>query len=77
MLVSKTSMHEISLSSINRRGLYGKLFPGLNNGSDQLRILQATRLAALLHDVGHGPFSHTTENFMLALIRKDNIEYGE
>ncbi|MCL5804171.1 MAG: HD domain-containing protein [Candidatus Thermoplasmatota archaeon] len=65
------------LSSINRRGLYGKLFPGLNNGSDQLRILQATRLAALLHDVGHGPFSHTTENFMLALIRKDNIEYGE
>ena len=65
------------LSSINRRGLYSKLFPGLNNGSDQLRILQATRLAALLHDVGHGPLSHTTENFMLALIRKDSIEYSE
>src|ERR1700744_5404168 len=36
--------------------------PALRN-----RLRQTTRLAALLHDIGHVPLSHTTEDVMPAL----------
>lgn len=36
-------------------------FPDAETGR---RLRQCTRLAALLHDIGHGPLSHTTEEVM-------------
>lgn len=32
--------------------------------ADELRLLQTLRLAAMFHDLGHAPLSHTTEAFM-------------
>lgn len=40
-----------------------KVFP-FSNVSVRQRLRQAFRLAAMLHDVGHGPLSHTTEEVM-------------
>lgn len=38
-----------------------------SNRSVKSRLRQAFRLGALLHDIGHGPLSHTTEEVMPAL----------
>lgn len=51
--------------------------------SVKIRFRQVLRLAALLHDVGHGPLSHTTEQVMPHLselkiqLYKEQEQYGE
>ncbi|MDH5602454.1 MAG: HD domain-containing protein [Cyclobacteriaceae bacterium] len=36
---------------------------------------EATQLALLLHDIGHGPFSHTLENSLLQEVHHESVSY--
>lgn len=51
------------LQTMDRRTFH-TLFPGASSDASRLALVQTIRLGALLHDVGHGPFSHATEEIM-------------
>jgi len=52
--------------------LAGKLFDAMykNPTEEQIKLKQKIRLAGLLHDIGHYPFSHTTEDAIKQYINK-------
>lgn len=62
--------HNRYLHSVGVAHLAGLAFDAIfkaipfSNNAAKLRMRQAFRLGALLHDVGHGPLSHTTEQVM-------------
>ena len=62
--------HNRYLHSVGVSHLAGQAFDSIfriypfQKPSSKPRLRQAVRLAALLHDVGHGPLSHTTEQVM-------------
>jgi HD superfamily phosphohydrolase len=40
---------------------------GVGNSKERARLAILIRVAALCHDIGHGPFSHMSENILIAL----------
>jgi HD superfamily phosphohydrolase len=58
-------MHSLGVS-YNAGRIFDSIFKGYNfsKATDKWRLRETTVLAALLHDIGHGPLSHTTEEVM-------------
>lgn len=62
--------HNRYLHSIGVCHLAGQIFDSIfrvyhfTKGSHKQRLRQVVRLASLVHDIGHGPLSHTTEYVM-------------
>lgn len=71
--------HNRYLHSVGVGHLAGLAFDAIfralpfSKSSTRLRMRQAFRLATLLHDVGHGPLSHTTE-FVMPMVEALNIK---
>ncbi len=51
---------------------FDKIFAALPAGNEKIRIRQNLRMAALLHDIGHAPLSHSTESVM-PMLKKLNL----
>lgn len=64
------AVHNRYIHSLGVSHLAGEAFDrifqgyGFQKKESRWRLRQAVKLAALLHDVGHGPLSHTTEEVM-------------
>ncbi|WP_413576768.1 HD domain-containing protein [Bdellovibrio sp. HCB290] len=81
--------HNRYLHSVGVAHMVGRVFDSIfriypfSKPSVKTRLRQTVRLAALLHDVGHGPLSHTTETVMPALseleikLYDEELKYGD
>src|SRR5262249_44731948 len=69
-----------SLGAMHLAGIaFDQIFQGYPFSSPAVkwRLRQVVRLASLLHDVGHGPLSHTTEEVIPALSDLDIKIYSK
>lgn len=75
--------HNRYIHSVGVGHLVGQVFDNIfkvypfSKSSTKQRFRNVVRLAALLHDVGHGPLSHTTETVMPMLSELDVKIYAE
>jgi len=53
---------------------FRELFPGIEKPDF---VVKSIRLACLFHDIGHGPFSHSSEEAMLKIMQKHPKEIEE
>ena len=72
-MVYPSAVHTRFEHSLGATHIAGRMCDELQLGKEQKRIV---RLAVLLHDIGHGPFSHLFEN-VLQKINHDELEIHE
>lgn len=70
------SRFEHSLGTMHIAGLAGEILLG-KGYIDYAEVLQDLRLAALLHDIGHGPFSHLFEEVLEYHCKISHEEMGK
>ncbi|QYK52437.1 MAG: HD domain-containing protein [Fimbriimonadaceae bacterium] len=74
-LVYPTANYSRFAHSLGVCHLAGRFMEQLEKGSDILpNEIKLTRLAALTHDIGHYPFSHSFENALKRYAREEKIE---
>lgn len=61
-MVYPGALHTRFDHSLGVMHLAGRLSGQLLNDNDDMESIRIVRFAALLHDVGHGPFSHVSES---------------
>lgn len=73
--------HNRYIHSVGVMHLAGRAFDSIFRNTEfsspdaRARLRQVTRLGALLHDIGHGPLSHTTEEVMPSVEKLDVTAY--
>lgn len=70
------SRFEHSLGAMHVAGLAGDRLFSLNELDDH-DLVRQLRVASLLHDIGHGPFSHLSEEVMILRSNKGHEQIGK
>ena len=70
------SRFEHSMGAMHVAGLAGDRLFSLNELADH-DLVEQLRVASLLHDIGHGPFSHLSEEVMMLRSNKDHEQIGK
>ena len=73
-LVYPGALHTRFEHSLGVMHLAGKLCQQLLTDQDGIEQTRIVRLAALLHDIGHGPFSHVSESVLEVFYDREKIK---
>lgn len=76
-LVYPGAMHTRFQHALGAMHLMGVVLDNLRNKGIDIseEEYEASQIAILLHDIGHGPFSHTLEDFLLKGIHHESLSY--
>src|SRR6187551_3015484 len=76
-MVYPGALHTRFQHALGAMHLMGRVLDNLRNKNIEISEVEyeASQLAILLHDIGHGPFSHALEHTMLAEVRHESLSY--
>jgi HD superfamily phosphohydrolase len=71
------AMHTRFQHALGAMHLMGKVLDNLRTKGIEIsnEECEASQIAILLHDIGHGPFSHTLEDVLLAGVKHESLSY--